>query len=567
MMAEMPNDFYIPRTLESDGKNLAEAELLEKHSVIVVLAEPGAGKTDLLKSLAKQLDVIPEKASVFRHRATPIQVDNLVLDAFDEVAKIDQLAVDSILVRAKETKAGRVILASRSSEWEEARSRRVEECFGKRPAIVRLLPLNVAQQRAIFENHVPSEDFQLFKDEVEQFDLLPLLENPQFLKLFADAFVESGRKFTTKSEIFQNAVDRLAQEANKSAIQKNRPPISQVVSFAEEIFAKLLLSGADGIGVTELPRDRHYPKIESLCENTSELASSLMDSRLFKPATSESKHEPVHRIIAEYCAAKYLSKRLDSSADLLSLRRCLSIIAPNNVVRDELRGLVGWLAAVGSKEIQETIIDLDCYAVLANGDPSRLLDSSKRRLLHQLSEVAASDPHFRRGDHRWRTFSVAGFFSDELLDKFKEEIIDVSDSDYRDLLLELLKSSGQAKHLAKELSKLMLNSEGSFKVRFLSHKNLLTIDDYDCQADCLKLIEEGSLTSLRIASKFFIARGVSFIGKDLLLLFLQVCSKLSEGGSWAKAFHSRTSSNSLFRGCCVVSGQANSSNNLQLRSG
>ena len=515
-------EFYIYRTLGSDEGNLTEEELLEKHNIIIVLAEPGAGKTELLKSLANQLGIIPRKAKEFKYLSNTIQVDALVLDAFDEIAKLDQSAVDDILFRARETKAKQVILASRSSEWEEARSKVVERCFGSKPAIVRILPLNVEQQKAIFENCVPSEDFQLFKNEVEKFDLLPLLGNPQFLKLFADAFVQSGRRFTTKHGIFKDAVDRLAQEANDYVVQKNRPPIGKIVSFAEEIFAKLLLSGADGIGVSEIPGERLYPKITSLCGDTGTLVSSLIDSRLFKPALSEDKHEPVHRMIAEYCAANYLAKRLDSPADLLSLRRCLSIIAPNDVVRDELRGLVGWLAAFGSKEIQETIIDIDSYAVLANGDPSLLVDSSKRRLMHQLRKVADSDPHFRRED-RWRTFSVAGFFSDALLDEFRQEIIDVHDSEYRDLLLELLESSGQAKLLSKELSRLMLNSEASFQAKFLAHRNLLTIDNYDFRADCLKLIEEGNLKSLKIAAKFLIAKETYFADRELLLLFLKGC--------------------------------------------
>ena len=35
------------------------------------------------------------------------------------------------------------------------------------------------------------------------------------------------------------------------------------------------------------------------------------------------------------------------------------------------------MAALGDKSIQETLINIDPYAVLANGDPSQLLPSSK----------------------------------------------------------------------------------------------------------------------------------------------------------------------------------------------
>lgn len=128
----------------------------------------------------------------------------------------------------------------------------------------------------------------------------------------------------------------------------------------------------------------------------------------FQTRRKTDQHAPVHKIIVEYCAANYMVKRLTASTNRLSLLQCLSIIAPNLTVRDELRGLVGWMAALGNQPIQEALIDRDPYAVLANGDPSRLLTSSKRRLLRQLRKIAEEDPYFRRNDI-WRTFSAADF--------------------------------------------------------------------------------------------------------------------------------------------------------------
>ena len=53
----------------------------------------------------------------------------------------------------------------------------------------------------------------------------------------------------------------------------------------------------------------------------------------------------------------------------LSLLKILSIIAPNNIVRDELRGLFAWMTVLSENQrIQEELIDLDPYAILSNGD-------------------------------------------------------------------------------------------------------------------------------------------------------------------------------------------------------
>ena len=78
-------------------------------------------------------------------------------------------------------------------------------------------------------------------------------------------------------------------------------------------------------------------------------ADGILATRLFKPDDSVGQHRPVHKIVAEYCAAEYLTKRIADPADPLTLPKCLPIIAPNSTVRDELRGLLGWMAALGNR--------------------------------------------------------------------------------------------------------------------------------------------------------------------------------------------------------------------------
>ena len=65
--------------------------------------------------------------------------------------------------------------------------------FGHPPLVVRLCEFDKTEQRAIFDDHLPGEEFAAFQAEVTRFDLEALLPNPQFLKLFADAYIESGR--------------------------------------------------------------------------------------------------------------------------------------------------------------------------------------------------------------------------------------------------------------------------------------------------------------------------------------------------------------------------------------
>ena len=296
----------IQRTLQcNDGTSVTENDLTRRTGVVVVLAEPGAGKSRLLEVVAKGLATTTQRASIFRNTnpMTPRQV--LILDALDEVAKRDPLAIDEILVKAKNTGARSIVLASRSSEWEQSRSVFIKDCFGTEPWIVHLKPLNLTEQRELFLDHVPGEDFTSFRNEVQKFSLESLLGNPQFLKLFAGAYVESNRHFETKTGIFDHAIRRLAQEVNPAVSHGERPSVDKLISCANEVFAKLLLSGAVGISNSEEPDQCEFPYSNALMPEDGDHLRWILDTRLFGPSTKVGQHEPIHRIVAEYCGARY----------------------------------------------------------------------------------------------------------------------------------------------------------------------------------------------------------------------------------------------------------------------
>ncbi|TNF22093.1 MAG: hypothetical protein EP325_01620 [Vibrionaceae bacterium] len=524
----MSSTFYLPRSLSSNGKTYTEKQLLSASNFIVVLAEPGAGKTDLMGSLAQQLDTSVVTANVFSYLGAQVENGSLVIDAFDELAKVDQSGIHRLLANARKANPTHVIISSRSSEWDNAATSAFKDFFGHSPLVVRLCEFNEAEQRAIFDHHVPGEDFVAFQAEVARFDLDTLLPNPQFLKLFADAYIESNRHFTDKRSIFSHAVERLAKEANTN-LAKTKAPLStaQKVELSSEVFAKLLLSGAEGVSTSEATADRMYPLLASLFSSNT-TADSILASRLFKPGDNPDQHRPVHKIIAEYCAADYLTKRIADPSDPLTLAKCLPIIAPNSIVRDELRGLLGWMAALGNRPIEEAAIELDPYAVLANGDPSQLEPSSKRLLVRQLKEIESKDPYFRRGDF-WRRFSVAGFFTQDVVDEIKPLLVADSNGHLRDLILELLEESPAIVQLSNELRQLALTPGESENTRLLATRCLLGITDYDYRADLAVLMSESSHTSLRIAAEVIEKYGAEKFERTFLADFFRACAKLYPG--------------------------------------
>ena len=518
----MNDIFYIPRTLHHGDQKVSEQEFFADFRVAVVLAEPGGGKTALLENIARLTGATTVKASGFVPGAP---TDCLIIDALDEVSRLAAHDVSPLLKEIRSAKAGRVILSSRSGEWEEADSQRVAAILGVKPKVAHLLPLNEQEQRTLFSNEFLQENFETFSSQIHRFDLQYLLGNPEFLKLFAAAYIESGRNFKDRHSIFEDAVKHLAVEANKAVHQRNVPTRAEKISWADEVFAKLMLSGADGVSVARSSDERRYPQLTTLGVEARDI-HAILDTKLFKPARAEGQHEPVHRIVAEYSAARHLNRLVVDATSKFSAPQCMSIIAPNGVTRDELRGLLGWLAALGSQQVQDLAIATDPYAVLANGDPSLLTPRSKTRLVEELLKLEALDPYFRRSD-RWRSFSVSGFFMADVVDEIRKVLANHRTPGHLlGLLLKLLDGSPAADQLQPELTALMLDPHANDNIRSLAADCIVSSRKVDIATDVGKLIAEGSPAALKVACRICADVEALRQNDELMLELLRQCCSL-----------------------------------------
>ncbi len=495
----MEQPLYISRKLIHDNSMISQDDLLTISRFIIVLAEPGMGKTSLLEKLACSLGITTISAKVFSCIGAQKEGTPLIIDAFDELAKTDISGVNALLAKIAIAKPTCVIISSRSAEWDNSATHDFEQFIGKTPTIVRLNGLNESEQKDVYIQHTNLNNFAEFRDELVRLSLEPLLPNPQFLKMFSDAYIESSQKFTDKSSVFKDAIIHLAREGNATVKQNYDVSIEEKIDYASELFLKGLLSGAEGFTVNEAYESKVFPLAKSLINIDSVSLKAIFSTKLFKPGTNSDEHIPVHKVILEYCAASYLVNKITDPTNDLTLSQCMPVIAPNMAIRMELRGLIGWMATLGNKSIQEAIISLDPYSVISNGDVSQLFPSSKTLLINKLKELEDTDPYFRRSDFG-RRFIADGLFTDETIEAIRPILNCSSESQLKNLLLELLVGSKVTYRLVDELKAIVNFGRASQNSRIYSLYCLLEIEAFDPHDELLSLIEQSTYNSLSLAA-------------------------------------------------------------------
>lgn len=531
---------YIPRHLlyfeDGSNKTISEKSFVEcliseqqAKKCVVILAEPGAGKTELLASFAEQLDTEMYYASILVDVDIP-QSEVLIVDALDEVSTTDPNRMKILLTKIFSSDIQLVILSCRATEWEHlSNESHIKRVSGKQNIefINRTLkPLDYFEKQKFYNAQEYSLSFDSFILAIEQNGLSELIGNPIILIIFAKVFnsKETINFFESKTRIFEQAVREFALEQSEDRSTKHFVlSLEEKINYIENIFAVLLLSGSVGISIQERDESQDYPRLQTIIANPN--TNEVLNNALFKPQSSQKEiYIPIHRIIAEYSTAKFLKKELEKKSDPLSLLRLLAIIAPNGVVRNELRGMFGWLATLCSESVQLRLLEIDPYAVLAYGDATNLSPNAKHKLLGFLSILGDKDPYFRRSDD-WRTLSISNFIDDDIVTKVKEMLAQPDIQNYfKILVLELLINSRLEIILqfSSELNRMAV--EGGL-ISSLSYKSLLKIHDSQLPRLVDALLDKNTNEALQ-GAMYILKNIYSSVEDSLIFKAIEVSRKI-----------------------------------------
>ena len=393
----------------SESRPLSAFGSLEAY---VLLGDPGAGKTTEFKKESRALGGAAEyiRARGFiwpKLKSRPEWRDKtLFIDGLDEMragAADSRLPLDEILNRLDRLGCPKFRISCREADWLGDNDRRSLEAVSpdSRIAMLRLDPLSEQAAVELLSSRNLGVSAKEFLQQARRRGVGGLLSNPLTLGLLADAVRHGGGWPAGRLETFETACRRMATEQNAEHREGASPQsVETVLDAAGYLCALQLLSGIDGYSFAPSIDGSSFVSLDTLEDAREHRSRTCLQyalaTRLFT-AIGERTFSPVHRLVAEFLAGRYLAELI---RDGLPARRVVALMtgAGDGRVVTVLRGLSAWLAAHPS-EARRQLIDADPVGVGIYGDIGDFTTGDKQRLLRSLATFATEGP---LSGHQWR---------------------------------------------------------------------------------------------------------------------------------------------------------------------
>lgn len=509
---------YIARKLEYKARNeegtletiiLEDSQLLDiaQSTPIVILADAGMGKTELMKELAKPSHIKTKYLSASDLvqklvKRLSIQPDEtLLIDAFDEIPSTkDSSGIDSVLNKLAELDYPKFILTCRSIEWNNSNKNEIQNDYKD---ILTATLTNLSREDAqqfLQSRGLASENISQLITQLEENSLSSFYENPRNLALLAEIDFSVHSVPETKAKLFELATEKLWQEVNPKAQNiLGRLHPEQVIECAGLIFAIYLLAGKQFIykGMTgSTPDDAiNLHSLTDLINN--ETLESTVQSRLFQSVGND-LFKPWHRSIAEYLGAKWLAKAMSSPR---IKRHTLSYLIFDDGIIASLRGLFAWLPTF-NPNLSEIVIKTDSYGLIEYGDTTYFSVNDSVLLFDALEKLTIDNPWFRKNNY-WKKTKAEGLVSRSLLEKYRG-ILSNKEGNFHFLttILEALRDADFIEELADELFVIAYDDDWYYSARFNAFILLHTNGIINTSANFSPLIEQGTQPSLRLVFEY-----------------------------------------------------------------
>ena len=382
------------------GKSLlTDKEFIELGKHLVLLGEPGAGKTSFLEIMRHrykgQLLFAGDLETNERYR--PYHKNQILfVDGLDEILTDTSSRTYSIFKQLQKSGFQKWVITCRSSEWPSGIfEERIKQFIGD--VAIGFIEKMSDEEIVDFVSKSSTHDAQKFLLAAQQRGALDMARNPLMLDMLCKMIDEEGWP-KNKQELFEKACLQMSKEYNPVHQSQNRNRLApqKIFDISGWICAQLLLSGNQGIDY-EGNGTGGFPHIADLSDDqypTNKLIESI-SRMLFSPVSTEkSAVEPYHRTIAEYLAARWIVARFKSKDHLLSKKRLETIfISTHGLIPSAFRGVYAWIATLDDRQ-RKIWIKNDPYGCLLYGDVSDYSDNEIEFLIESLIKLLEQYPYF-----------------------------------------------------------------------------------------------------------------------------------------------------------------------------
>lgn len=396
--------------VQSTGEKVSQSiEDLRSRRAYVLLGDPGSGKTASFEAEAKACNGYYVTARDFLALSLPTSAcgKTIFIDGLDESRAGEgdgRTPLDRIRSRLDELGRPSFRLSCREADWLGASDRNALEAVApvRELSIVHLYQLTQEQIRDILAHHPAVLDPVDFLKNAEERGLDALLQNPQTLNLLIEA-VKENEWPTTRQETFRLACEKLAAEPNpehRTTVRGQAVNTAALLHAAGALCAIQLF--ADISGFTETGETRQEVlALRDIGFLDGLTVSQALKTRLFV-GIGEGQFAPVHRSVAEYLSARFLSQLIEK--EHLPIGRVLSLMtAADGGVVAGLRGLNAWLS-VHHPQSRYRLIQIDPLGVVLYGDTKLFSVDDKLTLLKAIHGQAQQYSGFR-----WQDWSAKPF--------------------------------------------------------------------------------------------------------------------------------------------------------------
>lgn len=412
------------------NQHLQKIQALEAEPCLVILGEPGIGKSSVMRESANGLrerlgqadQVVWESFSSFatasdlrselfdRPKFVTWQAGKgalyLFLDGLDEAHERIDLLMQALLRNLRDQPCARLFLrlACRTTIWPSDLEPALRELWQlKVVPVYKVTVLTREDIRLTAQSSNINPD--LFFNQLTGSDVTPLAAIPLTLCLLLQQYDPSQPVLPSRTVLYDKGCHGLCEEQSESHRRsKTKPQTSslQRLIVAARIAALSLLAGCESINcspnwpstkntdltLSDVVGFAETVKGQALTVNE-QVVSETLDTGLFTPHTG-GRYAWAHRTFQEYLTAYYLVRHHRSVADTLTLFTTPE--DPNGKFPPQFQEVIGWLAAL-NPEIKQAVLMRDPVLLLTS-DSATVTAEERAKLVAWLLTSVEQGQHF-----------------------------------------------------------------------------------------------------------------------------------------------------------------------------